>query len=630
MKKNNIALIVVLILTLIILVNNAWIGDDAYITFRTIDNFINGHGLTWNINERVQVYTHPLWMFYITFFYFFTREIYFTAIIISILTSFAGILLLTFKLAINRTTAFLSILLLISCKNFIDYTTSGLENPLTYLLLIIFFIIYFKKEINDSTILLLCFISSLAMINRLDTILLFLPVLIYLFFKFPLKKSIKTFFIGYSLFFCWELFSLIYYGFPIPNTAFAKLSTGIDKYDLISQGFQYFIATYLWSPITFLVILCSIVYYLFRPSLKYLLPAIGIILYLLYVLKIGGCYMTGRFFAAPFLLSVILLSQIPFKWKSFPSISIILIVIVSIFYPKGSPISSGSDVGESLEAKRWHYGISDERSAWYKTTGLLVQHTDSIIPNHQWAKEGLQLKEQNETYSYRAGIGLSGFFAGPDIYIIDGHSLPNLLTARLPIADLKNWRIGHFYRILPEGYIESIEQKKNLIKDNNLSEYFQKLTQITTGPILSLDRFKMIALMNLGNYDYLLEAYINRPTKIPYTKINSSKTTGTNYNCPTCLVINKNGLIIDFDTIVHPSEIEISVDHNDNYLLNFLLNKNDIGDIRININWIPERGLRVDSLSVPAKVIATGFNKILITPIDGDDKYSVGHLKIIK
>ena len=42
---------------------NAWVGDDAYITFRTVDNFVNGYGLTWNTSERVQAYTHPLWMF---------------------------------------------------------------------------------------------------------------------------------------------------------------------------------------------------------------------------------------------------------------------------------------------------------------------------------------------------------------------------------------------------------------------------------------------------------------------------------------------------------------------------------------------------------------------------------------
>ena len=35
----------------------AWLTEDAFITFRTVDNFINGYGLTWNTGERVQAYT---------------------------------------------------------------------------------------------------------------------------------------------------------------------------------------------------------------------------------------------------------------------------------------------------------------------------------------------------------------------------------------------------------------------------------------------------------------------------------------------------------------------------------------------------------------------------------------------
>ena len=39
----------------IVLVRTAWIGDDAYITFRTIDNFVHGYGLRWNVAEREQL-----------------------------------------------------------------------------------------------------------------------------------------------------------------------------------------------------------------------------------------------------------------------------------------------------------------------------------------------------------------------------------------------------------------------------------------------------------------------------------------------------------------------------------------------------------------------------------------------
>ena len=32
----------------VVLLRTAWLCDDAYITFRTVDNFINGFGLRWN------------------------------------------------------------------------------------------------------------------------------------------------------------------------------------------------------------------------------------------------------------------------------------------------------------------------------------------------------------------------------------------------------------------------------------------------------------------------------------------------------------------------------------------------------------------------------------------------------
>ena len=35
-----------------LLVRSAWVCDDAYITFRVIDNLWNGYGLRWNVVDR--------------------------------------------------------------------------------------------------------------------------------------------------------------------------------------------------------------------------------------------------------------------------------------------------------------------------------------------------------------------------------------------------------------------------------------------------------------------------------------------------------------------------------------------------------------------------------------------------
>ena len=45
---------------------NHWVGDDAYITYRVVWNFVHGYGPTFNPDERVQAFTHPLWMLMLT------------------------------------------------------------------------------------------------------------------------------------------------------------------------------------------------------------------------------------------------------------------------------------------------------------------------------------------------------------------------------------------------------------------------------------------------------------------------------------------------------------------------------------------------------------------------------------
>ena len=51
---------------LLIVFRTAWVSDDAFITFRTIDNILHGFGPRWNIDERVQTFTHPLWLLLLT------------------------------------------------------------------------------------------------------------------------------------------------------------------------------------------------------------------------------------------------------------------------------------------------------------------------------------------------------------------------------------------------------------------------------------------------------------------------------------------------------------------------------------------------------------------------------------
>jgi len=81
-KKHGRSLLVLsLAFYLLIIVKDGWLSDDSYITLRVVYNFIHGYGLTWNTDERVQAYTHPLWMFCLSLIYFFTHEAYYSTLI---------------------------------------------------------------------------------------------------------------------------------------------------------------------------------------------------------------------------------------------------------------------------------------------------------------------------------------------------------------------------------------------------------------------------------------------------------------------------------------------------------------------------------------------------------------------
>ena len=121
-----------LLLFCVAVLRSAWVSEDAYITFRTVQNLFEGHGLRWNVSERTQTYTHPLWMFVIAGCRALSGEYFFSVIAISILFSLGAVGVLLTRVATSVPAAVLAGLALITSKSFVDYSTSGLESPLLH------------------------------------------------------------------------------------------------------------------------------------------------------------------------------------------------------------------------------------------------------------------------------------------------------------------------------------------------------------------------------------------------------------------------------------------------------------------------------------------------------------------
>lgn len=492
-----------------LLIQTSWVGDDAFITIRTADNFVHGYGLRWNVNERVQAFTNPLWMFLVSEAYAISGNSHLTLMFLSIIVSSIAIFLLLLKIPQNDFGLLLAFAILILSKAFIDYSSSGLENPATHLILVAFAILYLRPEhpVSNQRIFLLSLLTGLGAFNRMDTILFFLPALFSILWQQRNRKTLYWVLAGLAPFILWEVFSLIYYGFLLPNTYYAKLHAGAPIQDLMIQGLLYFFNSLGWDPITLTVTISALTLTFIGTNPREKLLALGVCLYLGYIISIGGDFMSGRFFTAPLFLSVVLLvrraqdSSTLEKW-----IWISLVLLLGLLL---APIKSFSDPIESdLITFDITSGIADERLGYYRYTNILLISRDLNLPPRPGINLAKGLDKNEVVVIQETGIGMLGYYAGPRVHIIDPLGLADPLLARLPVSDLKEWRIGHFRRNIPDGYAETIENGENQITDPNLAAYYDRLHLIISGDLWSAERWSAIWKMNTGQYNYLLDAYL--------------------------------------------------------------------------------------------------------------------------
>jgi arabinofuranosyltransferase len=630
--ENKLIILALLAFYALIIIRNAWVCDDAYISFRTIDNFIHGYGLTWNISERVQAFTHPLWVFVLSPLYAITGEIYFTSLLVSLALSLGAAALFAFKLADSWRMAAIGILILALSDAFIDYSTSGLENPLTYLILVLFMYFYFRRNLTVHSLFALCLLAALAAVNRQDVILIYLPMLVYAFWQVRGRKALVAVAAGFSPLILWEIFSMLYFGFPVPNTAYAKLHTGVASSLMARQGLAYLLNSIKIDPLTILVIgLALLVPFAFRIR-KQMAASLGLLFVLVYIIRIGGCFMSGRHFAAPLLFSVVLLAQFPFRLTKNFMLAATGIVLMMGLAQEFSPLYTRYDRNQNYEPVHLGNGITDERKFYFSDMGLVNYiRRAPHWPIGGWINEGLYDRREKVRFHASGNIGMLGFYAGPNVHILDLNALADPLLARLPINNKYNPAIGHFARKAPPGYEATLREGENKIDNPSLAAYYDTLSMITRGNIFSLRRLWVIARFNLGYYDHLVDDYVKSDMiVVNLSEISQPRPRGYGWDGPGNIVINASALEVKLDSLSHAENIEISHDNNDIYRIVFLQGDRERGNYTIPSAIFSIEGLDVTSFDIPIEASEKGFDRIRIYPESGDGMYSVGHITLSK
>ena len=327
--------------------------------------------------ERVQTYTSVLWTMMLCLVRVFSRDDYLNAVLLSLFLNAASIFLL-FRLAKNFW-AFAIVIAVLSLSNaFMDYTVSGLEYPLIYFLCIAFFSAYwdFYKTRNIASVKWVFRIAGMMLLARHDLLLVVLLPLIHVARMYTTSTSIAATskllawtVIPITL---WTCFSLVYYGAPFPNTAYAKTGTGIPHMQMLEQGVMYFVHGFKYDFISLLIMPLAVLAGLLQKNNAYRVAACTILLVSAYIVWVGGDFMAGRFYSYLVLVALLLLVALVRDAQYSPAPVLVGMIGVTLAgYAVAYDHTPLNTPNIYVADESWH-GVSNERAFYSEQTSIWV------------------------------------------------------------------------------------------------------------------------------------------------------------------------------------------------------------------------------------------------------------------
>ena len=515
---------------LAVLIRTAWLSDDALISLRTVLNVTHGFGLTFNIAERVQTFTHPLWLWLVVAAYLVGGNLFWTTLALSIAVSVTAFWM-ALKRAASASQVWLAAIVLLFSRAFVDFSTSGLENPLAHLLVAALIVAALRRHPDRTGWLVAVWaIASLLYLTRPDLALFAAPFVVMASHQArSVKRVIRAAIVGTLPAVAWTLFSLLYYGFPFPNTAYAKLGTGISRGALWHQGMLYLVDSLDRDPLTLVAVAFAVLVGLATPNAVARASAVGVVAYVVYIVSIGGDFMAGRFLTVPLFASVLILCWLTTGPRSLWLAAAGLSVIVgstSDHIPLWSD-SRFDDAG--IRAN----GIADERGVYFRDWSVSRAGRKTFRAPGWPVNTGV--RPRPEVTNTCGQLGAGGLDVGPYHHLLDECALADPLLARMPAIFNEDWRIGHFHRMVPDGYVESLEKGENRLTDRNLHAFYEDLRLITRSPdLLSSERLAAIVRTNTGRLDGLVNDafYRHQGSIVPLDRLTGIKANEVPWNDP--------------------------------------------------------------------------------------------------
>ena len=435
-----------------------WVCDDAFISFRYARNLVNGLGLVFNAGERVEGYSNFLWTIILAAGMWLKADPVWLSVWLGGLAffvtvgAFAWLSYRFFASAQHRTGLFFpmtSIALLLHHDCHV-YATSGLETSFDTMLISIGFILLVRAT-NTRSYFWVGLVLILAAATRPDSLIFYVIGGAFVMAVSEVRwRALWNYAIPLAvLYLPYWLIRYHYYGWPFPNTYYAK-SADLPYY---SQGLVY-LWLYLKSYyVLALVPVATVVAFYFRrkellrfpqtdPIIRALsLSALFCIPYIAYVVRVGGDFMFARFFipVTPILFFALesSLRTVFARTRALVPVALALLLLVLL---RSNPFAQAQTVDY----------VADEPSYYPKS--IVSQARDIGTKMKHWF-EGTDAR-----VSFRGMFAMYAYFSEVPVAIEEQTGLTDQYIAHLPIAE--RGRPGH-EKHAPPSYL--YERKINFL-----------------------------------------------------------------------------------------------------------------------------------------------------------------------
>jgi len=472
-----------------------WVDEDAFINFRVIHNLLAGYGPVFNVGERVEVDSDPLWVAVLTLVHAVTpfASLEWTSVVLGLVCTAGGFLAGGFAVVRlgarhhEGTVLPLGLLLVSVVAGVWEFATSGLEMSMVFLWLGLSFLLLVRVADDRSGAVGAAVVAGLGPLVRPELVLGAVVVtgaLVALVASptWPspsgrVRRCVAVAAAAAALPVVAELARMAYFGLLVPSTALAK-AAGSSWW---TQGATYlwnFVAPYtLWLPLALAVPLVAVRVATWwragdRTGVVVLCTPLAVgLVQLLYVVQVGGDYMHARlllpaFFALclPVYAGVRTLRGV----LAVPAAGIAVWSVVCLGWLRFTPPPVHGLTPQTIF-------VSNERDSWVSATGVahpvtaadyaralsgragavlagaarrvpaghqaMLVITDPFAPLDPAAALPARSPLPFRLAVNLPAIGVIGYLAGPDVYVFDQFSLANPIGSHTTVVH--HARPGH-------------------------------------------------------------------------------------------------------------------------------------------------------------------------------------------